>query len=45
MIVTSPPGMNNSERLLVKSIYRESLWDWLFTGINSLSETVIGDGK
>jgi hypothetical protein len=45
MIVTSPPGINNTDRLLVKSIYRESLWDWLFTGINSLSETVIGDGK
>lgn len=45
MIVTSPPGVNTTDRLLVKSIYRESLWDWLFTGINSLSETVIGDGK
>lgn len=45
MIVTSPPGINNTDPLLVKSIYRESLWDWLFTGINSLSETVIGGGE
>lgn len=45
MVVTSPPGIASNDRLLVKSIYRESLWDWLFTGINSLSETVIGEGK
>ena len=45
MVVTSPPGINTTDRLLVKSIYRESLWDWLFTGINSLSETVIGSGE
>lgn len=45
MVVTSPPGINTNDRLLVKSIYRDSLWDWLFTGINSLSETVIGEGK
>jgi hypothetical protein len=45
MVVTSPPGIDHTDRLLVKSIYRESLWDWLFTGINSLSETVIGSGK
>lgn len=45
MIFTSPPGANNTDRLLVKSIYRESLWDWLFTGINSLGETVIGSGQ
>ena len=45
MVVTSPPGSKNDDRLLVKSVYRESLWDWLFSGINSLSTTVIGSGE
>jgi len=45
MVVTAPPGLVNTDRLLVKSVYRESLWDWLFTGINSLSDGVIGGGQ
>ncbi len=42
MVVAPPPGINENSRQLVKSIYRESLWDWLFTGINSLSDEIIG---
>ena len=38
MMVTTPPGAEPAEKQLVKYIYRESLWDWLFTGINALSE-------
>lgn len=45
MLVASAPMSNNSDKLLVKSVYRESLWDWLFTGINSLSDSVIGSGE
>lgn len=45
MVVTSPPGTVNDDRLLVKSVYRESLWDWLFSGINSLNTTIIGSGE
>jgi len=45
MIVTSPPGTVNDDRLLVKSVYRQSLWDWLFSGINSLNTTIIGSGE
>ncbi len=45
MVVAPPPGINDTSRQLVKSIYRESLWDWLFTGINSLSVEIIGGGS
>lgn len=45
MSVASAPAPANNDQYLVKSIYRESLWDWLFTGINSLSDSVIGSGE
>ncbi len=43
MVVSPPPGISDSSRQLVKSIYRESLWDWLFTGINSIGVELLGD--
>lgn len=45
MVIAPPPGVNDSSRQLVRSIYRESLWDWLFTGINSLGSGILGDGS
>lgn len=45
MIVAPPPGSNDTSRQLVKAVYRESLWDWLFTGINSISVEMLGDGS
>lgn len=45
MVVAPPPGINESARQLIKSVYRESLWDWLFTGINSLGSGFLGDGS
>lgn len=44
-VVSSAPVPPNTDQFLVKSVYRESLWDWLFTGINSLSDSVIGSGQ
>lgn len=45
LVVAPPPGVKQSNQQLVKSIYRESLWDWLFTGINSLGTGLFGDGS
>jgi len=45
MVVTAPPGANPTNRMIVKSVYRESLWDWLFSGINSLSQNVLGGAE
>jgi len=45
MTIASAPSAANNEPYLVKSVYRESLWDWLFTGINSLSDSVIGSSQ
>jgi hypothetical protein len=42
VVLAPPPGVNESDRLIIKSIYRQSLWDWLFTGINRLSDSVYG---
>lgn len=42
MVVTAPPGVNTTNDQLVKSIYRESLWDWLFSGINALGDSIDG---
>jgi hypothetical protein len=39
-ILAPPPGIVEEEGPVVKSIYRQSLWDWLFQGINKLSNSV-----
>jgi hypothetical protein len=43
VVLAAPPGIDESDRSLVKSIYRQSLWDWLFSGINRLSASVGGN--
>lgn len=45
MVAAPPPGINETSRQLIKSVYRESLWDWLFTGVNSLGTGFLGDGS
>ncbi|PKN84499.1 MAG: hypothetical protein CVU45_08950, partial [Chloroflexi bacterium HGW-Chloroflexi-7] len=42
VVLAAPPGINESNRSLVLPIYRQSIWDWLFQGINRLSESVGG---
>lgn len=42
-ILAPPPEVTQSQSVVVKSEYRESLWDWLFQGINRLSSSVKGD--
>jgi hypothetical protein len=42
-ILAPPPGVVESQGVVVKSEYRESLWDWLFQGINRLSTSVKGN--
>lgn len=41
-VLAPPPGIKETEEMTLKFIYRQSLWDWLFSGINNLSDTVIG---
>jgi cell division protein FtsL len=41
-VLAPPPGVTESAEVAVRSIYRQSLWDWLFSGINNLSDSVIG---
>lgn len=41
-ILAPPPGITEEQGVVVKNEYRESLWDWLFQGINRLSENVKG---
>ena len=41
-ILAPPPGITEDTGPVVKSIYRQSLWDWLFQGINRLSNSVEG---
>ena len=41
-ILAPPPGITEDEGAVVKAEYRESLWDWLFQGINQLSNSVKG---
>lgn len=45
MVVAPPPGIRETNRQLIKSIYRESLWDWLFSGINSLTVESLRGGN
>ncbi|MRR29147.1 hypothetical protein EG834_02160 [bacterium] len=42
VVLAAPPGIDESNRSLVLPIYRQSIWDWLFQGINRLSESVGG---
>jgi cell division protein FtsL len=37
-----PPWIDNSGIQINNSLYRQSLWDWLFTGVNLLSESLSG---
>jgi hypothetical protein len=41
-ILAPPPGIVNQQSDVVKTEYRESLWDWLFQGVNRLSASVRG---
>lgn len=41
-ILAPPPGITEQQTAVVKSVYRQSLWDWLFQGINRLSSSVGG---
>lgn len=41
-ILAPPPGIVNQQSTVIKTEYRESLWDWLFQGINRLSASVRG---
>ncbi len=43
VVMAAPPGIDDSNRSLVLPAYRQSIWDWLFQGINRLSESVGGD--
>jgi len=45
VVLAAPPGLSDSGISLVKSIYRQSLWDWLFSGINRLSDSVGGTSQ
>jgi len=43
VVLADPPGIDDAKRSLVLPAYRQSIWDWLFQGINRLSETVGGN--
>lgn len=45
VVLAAPPGVSNSTISLVKSIYRQSLWDWMFSGLNRLSDSVGGSNQ
>jgi len=45
VVLAAPPGVSDSGISLVKTIYRQSLWDWLFGGINRLSDSVGGTSQ
>ncbi len=42
VVLAAPPGIDDTNRSLVLPIYRQSIWDWLFQGVNRLSESVGG---
>jgi cell division protein FtsL len=42
-ILAPPPGITQTQGAVVKTEYRDSLWDWLFQGINRLSSSVRGN--
>jgi hypothetical protein len=43
--MAAPPGIDDTEQSLVLPAYRQSIWDWLFQGINRLSESVGGGSQ
>ncbi|MCX6053406.1 MAG: hypothetical protein NTZ74_00540 [Chloroflexi bacterium] len=43
VVLAAPPGIIDLNRSLVLPGYRQSLWDWLFQGVNRLSESVGGN--
>jgi len=43
VVLAAPPGVSDAAISPVKTIYRRSLWDWLFTGITRLSDSVGGN--
>lgn len=45
VVLAPPPGITESDQVLIKSIYRQSLWDWLFSGINRLSASAAGGNE
>ncbi len=45
VVLAAPPGVSDSGISLVKTIYRQSLWDWLFSGFNRLSDSVGGNSQ
>lgn len=42
LVLAPPPGVTETDRIVIRSSYRQSLWDWLFSGINNLSNSVSG---
>ncbi|MBP9040870.1 MAG: hypothetical protein KBF64_03750 [Anaerolineaceae bacterium] len=45
VVLAPPPGIVESQKVIIKSAYRQSLWDWLFSGINRLSESTRGGNE
>ena len=43
VVLAPPPGLSETVEPVIKSTYRQSLWDWLFSGINRLSASVGGE--
>jgi hypothetical protein len=41
-VLAPPPGVTTTQEPAIQSIYHQSLWDWLFRGINQLSSSVAG---
>ena len=42
VVLAAPPGIDESKRSVILPAYRQSIWDWLFQGVNRLSESVGG---
>jgi hypothetical protein len=42
VILAAPPGIDETKSSIVIAAYRESIWDWLFQGVNRLSAGVEG---
>ncbi len=45
LVLAPPPGIAEQERVIVKSDYKQSLWDWLFSGLNNLSNSLNVEGQ
>lgn len=43
VVLASPPGIDETKDTVVIPAYRQSLWDWMFQGINRLSASVGGE--